>query len=146
MIVWLFYLIKFLIVVFLPASPFIPTSPFINFGGFCHPPRLLHPPGLLFWQKFTSIPVYSVLPFYLTLESMPGSYHNPYKFTYQHWRDFKYPYYYNGNDVMYLWQDYGSLKRVQLLFIRNIIFYKKQWQQMYIKFWKLSVKVPIIRI
>ena len=52
----------------------------------------------------------------------------------------------NGNDVMYLWQDYGSLKQGQLLFIRNIIFYKKQWQQMYTKFWKLNVKVPIIRI
>ena len=35
-----FVLIKFLIAVFLPASPFI------NFGSFCQPPRLLHPPHL----------------------------------------------------------------------------------------------------
>ena len=54
---------KFLITVFLPASPFIPISPFINFRDFCQPPRLL------FWPKFTSFPVYSALPFYLKLES-----------------------------------------------------------------------------
>ena len=55
---------KFLIVVFLPASPFI------NFGDLCQPPRLLHPPPrLLFWRKFASLPVYSALPFYLKLES-----------------------------------------------------------------------------
>ena len=54
---------KFLIAVFLRASPFI------NFGDFCQPPRLLHPPRLLFWPKFTSLPVYFALPFYLKLES-----------------------------------------------------------------------------
>ena len=32
----------------------------------------------------------------------------------------------NGDDVNVLRQNYGSLKRGQLLFIRNIIFYKKQ--------------------
>ena len=48
---------KFLIAVFLPASPFI------NFGDFCQPPRLLFSP------KFASLPVYSALPFYLKLES-----------------------------------------------------------------------------
>ena len=53
---------KFLIAVFLPASPFIPTSPFINFGDFCQTPRLL------FWLKFASLPVYSALLFYLKLE------------------------------------------------------------------------------
>ena len=57
---------KFLIAVFLPASPFIPTSPFINFGDFCQPPN---PSRLLFWPKFASLSVYSVLPFYLKLES-----------------------------------------------------------------------------
>ena len=55
---------KFLIAVFLPASPFI------NFGDFCQPPRLLHPPRLLFWPKFTSLPVYSTLAYYLKLESI----------------------------------------------------------------------------
>ena len=49
---------KFLIAVFLPASPFI------NFGDFCQPPRLL------FWPKFTSLPVYSTLAYYLKLESI----------------------------------------------------------------------------
>ena len=42
---------KFLIAVFLPASPFIPTSPFINFGDFYQPPRLLHPPVYYFGKK-----------------------------------------------------------------------------------------------
>ena len=60
---------KFLIVVFLAASPFIPTSPFINFGDFRQSPRLLHPSFLLFWPKFASLPIYSALPFYLNLES-----------------------------------------------------------------------------
>ena len=55
---------KFLIAVFLPASPFI------NFGDICQPPHLLHPPRLLFWLKFASVPVYSAPPpFYLKLES-----------------------------------------------------------------------------
>ena len=60
---------KFLIAVFLPASPFVAPSPFINFGDFCQPLRLLHPPLLLFWPKFASLPVYSALSFYLKLES-----------------------------------------------------------------------------
>ena len=60
---------KFLIAVYLPASPFFLTSPFINFGDFCQPSRLLHFPCLLFWQKFASLPVYSTLPFYLKLKS-----------------------------------------------------------------------------
>ena len=47
---------KFLIAVFLLASPFI------NFGDFCQPPCLLLPPRLLFWPKFASLPVYSALP------------------------------------------------------------------------------------
>ena len=47
---------KFLIAVFLPASPFI------NFGDICQPPHLLHPPRLLFWLKFASVPVYSAPP------------------------------------------------------------------------------------
>ena len=47
---------KFLIAVFLPASPFI------NFGDFCQTARLL------FWLKFASLPVYSALLFYLKLE------------------------------------------------------------------------------
>ena len=65
-----FISMKFLIAVFLPASPCIPTtSPFINFENFCQPPRLLHPLLLLFWPKFVSLPVYSTLPFYLKLES-----------------------------------------------------------------------------
>ena len=34
--------VKFLIVVFLPASPFIKIE------DFCQPPRLMHPPRLLF--------------------------------------------------------------------------------------------------
>ena len=55
---------KFLITVFLPASPFIPTFPFIKSGDFCQPPHLL------FWPKFASLPVYSALPFYLKLESI----------------------------------------------------------------------------
>ena len=38
-----FFSMKFLIAVFLPASPVIPTSAFINFGDFCQPHRLLHP-------------------------------------------------------------------------------------------------------
>ena len=54
---------KFLIAVFLPASPFI------NFGDICQPPHLLHAPRLLFWPKSASLPVYSALPFYLKLES-----------------------------------------------------------------------------
>ena len=41
---------------------------------------------------------------------------------------------------IWLKQNNGSLKRGQLLFIRNIIFYKKQYQQIKIKFWKLNVK------
>ena len=45
-----FISMKFLIVVFLPASPFIPTSPFINFGDSCQPPRLFRPP-LLFQTR-----------------------------------------------------------------------------------------------
>ena len=57
------FLMKFLIAVFLEASPFI------NFGDFCQPPRLLHPPRLLFWAKFASLPVYPALPFCLKLES-----------------------------------------------------------------------------
>ena len=57
-------LVKFLIAVFLPASPFI------NFEDFRQPPRLLHSPCLLFWPKFASLPVYSTLPFYLKLESI----------------------------------------------------------------------------
>ena len=63
-----FISMKFLIAVFLPASPFIPTSLFINFGDFCQP-RLLHPPCLLFWPKFASLLVYYALPLYLKLES-----------------------------------------------------------------------------
>ena len=54
---------KFLIAVFLQASPFI------NFGDFCRPPRLLHTSHLLFSPKFASLPIYSALPFYLKLES-----------------------------------------------------------------------------
>ena len=54
---------KFLIAVFLPASPFILTSQFINFRDICQTPRLW------FWPKFTSLPVYSALPFCLKLES-----------------------------------------------------------------------------
>ena len=50
---------KFLIVLFLPASPFIPISLFINFRDFYQPPRLLHPPRLLFWPRFASLPIYS---------------------------------------------------------------------------------------
>ena len=65
----IFISMKFLIAVFLPACPFIPTSPFINFGDFCKPPHLLHHPRLLFWQKFSSLPIYSALLFYLNLES-----------------------------------------------------------------------------
>ena len=72
---WFFSLInylcismKFLMAVFLPASPFIPTSLFINFGGFCQTLRLLHPPHLLFWPQFASLPIYSALPFYLKLK------------------------------------------------------------------------------
>ena len=61
---------KFLIAVFLPASPFIRTCPFINFGDFCQRPHLLHPPSLLFWPKFASLLVYFVLLFYLKLDSM----------------------------------------------------------------------------
>ena len=64
-----FISMKFLIAVFLPASPFLPTSPFIDFGDFCQPSRFLHLPGLLFWPKFASLPVYFSLPFYLKLES-----------------------------------------------------------------------------
>ena len=64
-----FISMKFLIDVFLAASPFTPTSPFINFGDFCQPPHLLHPPRFLFWPRFASLPVYSALPFYLKLES-----------------------------------------------------------------------------
>ena len=60
---------KFLIAVYLPASPFFLTSPFINFGDFCQPSRLLQFPCLLFWPKFASLPVYSSLPFYLKLKS-----------------------------------------------------------------------------
>ena len=45
---------------------FLPASPFTNFGDFCQPPN---PPRLLFWVKFASLPVYSVLPLYLKLES-----------------------------------------------------------------------------
>ena len=47
---------KFLIAVFLVASPFI------YFGDFCQPPLLL------FWPKFASLLVYSALPFYLKFE------------------------------------------------------------------------------
>ena len=43
--------------------------PFINFGDFCQPVHLLHPPRLLFWSKFVSLPVYSVLLFYLKLKN-----------------------------------------------------------------------------
>ena len=57
-IVYDFISMKFLIAVFLPASPFILTSPFINFGDFCQPLRLLHPPRLLFWTKFVSMGVW----------------------------------------------------------------------------------------
>ena len=42
-----FISMKFLIAVFLPASPFIPTSPFINFGDFFQPARLIRPPLIL---------------------------------------------------------------------------------------------------
>ena len=52
-----FISMKFLIAVFLPASPYI------NFGDFWQPPRLI------FWLKFASLPVYSALPFYLKLEN-----------------------------------------------------------------------------
>ena len=72
---WFFSLInylcismKFLMAVFLLASPFIPTFLFINFGGFCQTLRLLHPPHLLFWPQFASLPIYSALPFYLKLK------------------------------------------------------------------------------
>ena len=41
---------------------------------------------------------------------------------------------------MWLRQSYDSPKRGQRLYMRNIIVYKKQCQQMYIKFWKLNVK------
>ena len=58
-----FISMKFLIAVFLPASPFV------NFGDFCQPTRLLYLPRLLFWPKFASLPVYSALPFYLKLKS-----------------------------------------------------------------------------
>ena len=58
-----FISMKFLIAVFLPASLFIPTCPFINFGDFCHPRRLL------FLPKFSSLLLYSALPFYLKLDS-----------------------------------------------------------------------------
>ena len=64
-----FITIKFLIAVFLPASPFIPTSLFMNYQDFFQPPCLLHPPRLLFWPKFASLPVYSTLSFYLKLKS-----------------------------------------------------------------------------
>ena len=64
-----FISMKFLIAVFLSASPFIPTSLFINFGDFCQPLRLFHPPRLLFWPQFASLSVYFALPFYLKLES-----------------------------------------------------------------------------
>ena len=60
---------KFLIAVFLSASPFTATYSFINFGDFCQPLCLLHPPHLLFWPKFASQLVYSALSFYLKLES-----------------------------------------------------------------------------
>ena len=68
-IVWWFYFNEVSIAAFLPASPFISTSPFINFGDFCQPVHLLHPPRLLFWSKFVSLPVYSVLLFYLKLKN-----------------------------------------------------------------------------
>ena len=54
---------KFLIAVFLSASPFTATYSFINFGDFCQPLCLL------FWPKFASQLVYSALSFYLKLES-----------------------------------------------------------------------------
>ena len=64
-----FISMKFLVAVFLPASPFILTFPFINFEDFCKSPRLLHPPRLLFWPKFSSLTVCSALPFYLKFET-----------------------------------------------------------------------------
>ena len=44
------FLMKFLIAVFLEASPFI------NFGDFCQPPRLLHPPVCYFGQNLPASP------------------------------------------------------------------------------------------
>ena len=64
-----FISMKFLIAVFLPASPFIPTSLFITFGDFWEPPCLFHLPGILFWPKFASLPDCSAVPFYLKLDS-----------------------------------------------------------------------------
>ena len=134
---------------------------------FCQPPRLFQPPRLLTLEVFAILPVYCTLPVYYFGRNLPASPFIPSSPSIWHSRVCQdlitihtsslinieeilnihiTTKFYNGNDVMYLWQDYGSLKRVQLLFIRNIIFYKKQWQQMYIKFWKLNVKVPIIRI
>ena len=60
---------KFLIAVFLPASPFIAASPFINFGDFRQPSRLLHRPRLLFWSKLASLRIYFAFPIYWKLES-----------------------------------------------------------------------------
>ena len=69
-IVWWFYLNEISNYCVFASLLFIPTSRFINFGGdFCQPPRLLHRSRLLFWPKFTSLPVYSVLAFYFKLES-----------------------------------------------------------------------------
>ena len=50
---------KFLIFVFLPASPFIPTSPFINFGNFCN------------------LSVYCTLPVYYFGRNLPASWFIP---------------------------------------------------------------------
>ena len=55
-----FVSMKFLIAVFLPASPFIPTSLFINFGDF------YQPSCILFWPNFarSSVSVVIVFPFF----------------------------------------------------------------------------------
>ena len=50
-----FISMKFLIAVFLPASPFIPTFPFINF------------------EDFSNLPVYCTLPVYYFGQNLPAS-------------------------------------------------------------------------
>ena len=46
---------KFLIAVFLPASPFIPTFSFINFGDFYQPLRLFRAPLLFETREYVRI-------------------------------------------------------------------------------------------
>ena len=69
-----FISMKFLIAVFLPASPFIPTFLFINFGDFCQPPSLLQPPRLSFCAEILwSLHLFCFTPapshFYLKFEN-----------------------------------------------------------------------------